>query len=286
MFRVPVEAFVWTTSGPWRAGDLSPSAKLVLVGPDGRPATSSVSAISSPAERQVLTLLTTAGEIHLEACSAISTRGARVFAATAATEAIAGRSPRIELAHPRDLPPVPSDGDLSTATRRSLALVDPPVIRVPRGLGMDDRLRDLLRAAGVDHRDATDERWTAMAFDSGCLEQSVGPVGPTEAIVLQAVTAWARLASDVTVCRTTMAQAKLRTRLVAALAAAGTPAVVGWTPAYGPVEARVTAGLSDAFATARGATAGAMACVDICSEDPGSVITDRAIVAARLETGD
>src|SRR5690349_9239837 len=121
-FRVPIKAHVWTASGPWRADDLPPNAKLVIIGPDGRPTTSSVRQIARPTERQVVRLLTTAGEIHLDARSAISIRGARVFASTAAAEAIAGRTPRIELARPKDLPTNTPDDDRPTATRRVLTL--------------------------------------------------------------------------------------------------------------------------------------------------------------------
>jgi hypothetical protein len=280
-FRVPVEAHIWTTSGPWRVGDLTASTKLVIVGPDGRPAMSTVSEILPSVERQVVVLLTKAGEIHLEARSAISTRGARVFAATAATEVLAGHPPRIEMAHPRDLPANPPHEDLPAATRCAIGLLDPPVVRVPRRLGADESLRQLLDQAGIPYIDASDERWTALSFDPAAVTQRTGPVGAIDAVVLQAITAWARPYPDITVCRTTTDQTRLRQRLVAALAAAGKPAAVTWTPSYGPVEARIRAGAGNAFTTAVGAVQQAMPCVDIQTGHHGSAITDLAIISAQ-----
>jgi hypothetical protein len=287
IFRIPIEAHVWTTSGPWRAGDLPASAKLVIIGPDGRAATSSVSEISQPIEQQVAILQTTAGEIYLDARSAVSVRGARVFAATAAAEVIAGHSLRIELAHPRDLPPIAPDYDLPAATRRALALLDLPVVRVPRRLGADESLRRLLSDATVPYIDASDDRWTALAFNPPAISQFGGPLRAVDALVLQAITAWDRPHPSVTVCRTTIEQARLRYSLVAALAAAGTPAIVTWTPRYGPVEARIRPGEGNAFTTATGAAQLVLPCIDICIDNRGSAITDLAIVSQRqLPQGD
>lgn len=278
-FRVPIEAHVWTASGPWLAGDLPATAKLVIIGPDGRLATSDISKIAAPAERQGVLLLTAAGEIHLDAGSAISMRGARVFAATAAAEVIAGRAARIELAHPRDLSASTPDGDLPAATRRALALLDPPVVRMPRRLDADNNLRQLLDDAAVPYVNASDDRWTALAFDPASVSRWTGPLQAVDALVLQAITAWVRPCPGVTVCRTTTEQARLRCRLVAALAAAGTPATVTWTPKYGPVETRIRAGTGNAFTTATGAEKLVMPCVDIHTQDQGSAIADLAIVS-------
>ena len=284
-FRVPIEAYVWTTSGPWRADDLPPNTTLVIISPDGRPTTSSVRQISRPTERQVVRLLTTAGEIYLDARSAISIRGARVFASTAAADALAGRSPRIELAHPKDLPATPPDDDRPNVTRRVLALLDPPVVRMPRRLSADNTLRQLLSEAAVPYIDASDDRWTALVFDPTVLAEDTGPLGAVDAFVLQVITAWGRPDPGVTVCRTTIEQARLRHRLVAALALVGTPATVAWTPSYGPVEARIRAGTGNAFTTATGAEQLVMPCVDIHIEDRGSAITDLAIISAQLLRG-
>src|ERR1700722_3575614 len=287
IFRIPIEAHVWTTSGPWRAGDLPASAKLVIIGPDGRATTSSVSEISQPIEQQVVLLLTTAGEIYLDARSAVSVRGARVFAATAAAEGIAGRSLRIELTHPRDLPSITTDYDLTAATRRALALVDPPVVRVPRRLSADESLRQLLSDAAVSYIDASSDLWTALAFDPPAMSQFVGPLRAIDALVLQAITAWDRPHPSVTISRTTIEQARLRQRLVAALAAAGPPATVTWAPGYGPVEARIRPGAGNAFTATAGAAQLVMPCVDVCTDDRGSAITDLAIVSPRqLPQGD
>lgn len=281
MFRIPAEAYLWTVDGPWRAADIPPSTKLVVIGPDGRPLTSSVCEITEPSERQVVRLLTSSGEIHLDEGSSISTRGAQMFAATALSETLAGHAPRIELAHPRSLPSDPPDPDLAAATRHALALVDPPVVRVPRGLSADINLRRLLDATGIRYTDASDDRWTAFAFNPTDSTPSAGPAGPVDAEALQALTAWTARSPDITICRTTMSQARLRTRLIAALAAAGTPASVTWTPAYGPVEARISASPGDVFTTVVRACTVTMACIDIEIEDEGSAITDLAIVRAR-----
>lgn len=279
-FRIPVDAYVWTSAGPWRVGDLSATAKLVIIRPDGRPATTTIQEVSPPADRETVVLLADSGEIHLEARSVISTRGAQLFATAAASETIAGRGPRIELAHPQSLPYDPPDGDQVTATRNALALLEPSVIRVPRRLQADIGLRQLLEAAGVAFRDVSDDRWTALTFNPTDTAVGTGPPSAHEAKALQAVTAWASR-PDGTVCRTPTDQIRLRHRLVAALAAAGTPAAVSWSPTYGPVEARICAGGGDVFTTATGVRQLTAACIDIQVEDEGSAVTDLAIVRAR-----
>lgn len=281
MFRIPAEAYLWTVHGPWRAADTRPSTKLVVISPDGRPVTSSVRGITEPSERQVVRLLTASGEIHLDESSSISTRGAQMFAATALSETLAGHAPRIELAHPRSLPSDPPALDLAAATRHALALVDPPVVRVPRGLSAGIHLWRLFDGTGIAYTDASDDRWTAFAFDPTDTTPSAGPAAPVEAEALQALTVWAKRSPNIAICRTTMNQARLRMRLIAALAAAGTPASVTWTPAYGPVEARISADPGDVFTTVVRASTVTMGCIDVEIEDEGSAITDLAIVRAR-----
>jgi hypothetical protein len=277
--RIPVDAYVWTTRGPCRVGDLH-GGEVAIVNTNGRVTTSAVISMSPATERPVVRLRTAAGEIHLEARTAITTRGARLFGATAAAEAAGGRQLRIELALPQDLP-APDSDDVRGGIRTALGLLDPPVVRVPRRLGMSQQLAEILRTAEVAYVDASDERWTALCFDADAVTGPAGPVAANEAGVLQAITAWAHPEPGRTESRTTLEQGILRQRLVAALAASGTPASVTWTPGYGPVEARITASRGGPFTLTKGAETTVMPCVDITVADAGSAITDLAIVAAR-----
>jgi hypothetical protein len=281
--RIPVDAYVWTTRGPCRAGDLELGAQLTIINTHGRFATSTIASISQAADRKVVRLRTTAGEIHLEASAVVTTRGARVFASAAAAEVLVGREIRIELAHPFDGSATAFAEGLPAATRAALSLLEVPVVRVPRRLGMDDELTAMLKAAAVAYEDHSDDRWTALCFERPAATFTAGPVGAADAVAIQAITAWARTDAGVTESRTTVDQRSLRARLVSALAAGGNPASVTWTPGYGPVEARVRPGAGFPYAKTRGADQIVMPCVDIAIEHLGSAITDLAIVASRRE---
>lgn len=279
--RIPVEAYVWTTSGPCCAQDLGATAELAIINPGGRVAAAAITSVSVPAERTVVRLRTTVGEHNLEAGTAITTRGARIFASAAADQILAGREVRIEVAQPRDLPWVEGAPDICGATRGALALLELGVVRVPRRLGMRDELADMLDAALIRYVDASDDRWTALCFDGATLTAPSGPVRPEDVVALQAITAWARTSGGTTISRTTLDERPLRQRLVAALGAVWTPAQVTWSPAYGPVEARITSGPGSPFAKTRGVSHTLMSCIDVTVAEPGSAIIDLAIVRAK-----
>jgi hypothetical protein len=85
--------------------------------------------------------------------------------------------------------------------------------------------------------------------------------------------------------RTTLQQAPLRRRLLAALAAAGTPAAVSWLPGYRPVEARLSSHRPLPYATAKIATVELGPAMEMNVADIGSLVIDLAIVTAAPAAG-
>ena len=279
-FRIPCDAYVWTAAGPWRAGDIIEDTELVIVAPNGRPVASPIAQIVPAPDRDVIDLLATCGAVHLDTDSVVSSRGVQMFAAAVAAEIAGGGEGRFEVAQVASLPREGVDIDAPTATRHALALLEPAVIRIPGSLNANADIRRLLDDAEVTYEDASDERWTALVFEATGMVPSTGPIGASEAQALQAITLWTTRDGR-QVHRVTLGQSRLRQRLIAGLAARGGPAAVTWSPAYGPVEARITTGAGDLFTTATRARHLTMGCVDIEIEGDGSAITDLVIVRAR-----
>lgn len=279
-FRVPADAFVWSSEGPRCVGDLVFPAALAMVNRRGRVMTSNLVSVGEATEQQVIRLFTSAGDLLLEPRAAITTRDGRLFADAAAQRVKDGGRIRIELAHPRDLPVRTDSASHRAAARAALSLLDPPVVRVPRGLGLETELLGILLAADVAHVDASDERWTAFVFDGTDLSHSPDTIGAAEAEILTLLTAWT-IEQEVVVSRTTMTQLVLRQRLLADLAAIGKPGMVSWVPGYGPVEARVTPASSVSFASCGSSLLERASCVRVVTEDEGALIVNLAVVTGR-----
>jgi len=276
--RVPADSHVWTAHGPCRAAGVRPGDELAIVDRHGRTRRSTVTSVSPPTDDTIIELRTSLGELLLHSRAVVSARGSRMFASDAATAVLGGSTVRLEVAALEGLPTVRSRNQ-PVSVRAALALLSPPVVRVPARLQLHTEIDELLARAGIVRLDVSTERWTAFSF---AVEGFAAPdvVSAGEASILQLVTAWATDTRGI-VSRTSVEQVQLRRRLVAALHAGSSSPVVRWSPAYAPVEARVSIGPSSSFATATAALSQQRPCIELrVADDRVSIVCDRAIVSA------
>jgi len=274
---VAADALIFTPNGPAMGRSLPTLAGLMVIDRQGRVAESAVVATRTLGARSMVTLLTDAGELTLDERSVVTTRRGRMFAIDVARQVRGGGTARIETARVADLP-VGDQHDARSAVRAALACMDPPVIRIPRGLSQHAAAKELLEGAGVLFSDVSDERWTVFTVDPSVLDGAVTPPSIAD-LALLTLTAWGQ-ADTTLVSRTMLEQSELRRRLLAALGCARTPGHVRWLPGYRPVEARVSPGAARPYAVAKAALIALMPAIEVELSIEGSVISDFAIVAA------
>lgn len=263
------------------AHQLTAGHGVVIIDRTGRATEAALNGAQEAGDRAAVRLFTDVGELLLAERAVVTTRKGRLFARDVARQVVQGAQARIELARAGTLPPGQAPDERSSY-RAALAHLNPPVIRIPRRLGQEQAVARILDVAGVPFADVSDDRWTAIAFDdAGLTAETVAP--SVNDVALLVLTAWATDGSTI-VSRTTLEQFALRRRLLAALVCANRPAEVRWTPAYKPVEARVRPGQPRSYATTKAAVFEPLPMMEIRVTDPGSIISDLAIVTAQRGT--
>ena len=242
---IPVDNYAWTPTGAVLVEQVEPGHELIVVERDGTLATQSVLAVREVTERKPsVRLLTGSGDLEVLLDTIIMTRTGPRRVAEIVSEVRSGRSEKLELIRPVDLPRSLDNADVAACASAALGRLG-GVVHIPWPVAADEtafaKIRDVVRAAEAEYHEAEVGRWLVITCTARATAAKLS--SPSElasaAKMLAVLTAW-ELDSSGWQSRLPLDDVATRSVILAGLSSSAEDFRTYWSPLYWPVEFRIS----------------------------------------------